>query len=427
MRFVLERRCARLQAQASSYASASQSPIAGAWIWIALGSIARIAWPRDFEWKYDEKWMFDTAVRVARSELPWPWLGMPSGAGVQNAGASTWPFIGFAHVTRDPASMALLVMLANVIALWAFAFWVHKGWDRRHRALGMWGVALFAVSPLPVLFARKIWAQSMLPVLLVPWLFAHMKRDRAAAAFAWGALGALLGQLHLSGFFAAAGLVIATAVLDDRRTHWRAWLLGSAIAALPLLPWLSFSLAAKPTYRERSENPVLEFASDAILNGWGLNLRASLGEHFQRFLSGPIVAGTATWLVLAAHVLLVVLAATGIVLATRKHHPLAFPPALRVYALAIAVSATAMHALEVKVYSHYMIVFSPLLHLFVAWLLLQRQRLVWLGCGLQLFITTAFLCFIHDNGGAARADYGVAYGVQTATERAFEGNGHAAR
>jgi hypothetical protein len=368
--------------------------------------------------------MFDTALRVARSELPWPWLGMPSGAGLQNGGASTWPFIGFAYFARDPAAMTLLVMLANVVALWAFAFWVHRSWDRRHRALGMWGVALFAVSPLPVLFARKIWAQSLLPVLLVPWLFAHMKRDRATAAFAWGAFGALLGQLHLSGFFAAAALVLATAVLDDKRTHWRGWLFGSAIAALPLLPWLSFSLAAKPTYRERSENPILEFASDAILNGWGLNLRSSLGDHFQRFLSGPIVAGTTTWLVLTAHVLLVLLAATCIVLATRKRHELAIPRELRMHALAIGVCATAMHALSVKVYPHYLIVFSPLLHMAVAWLLLQRKQLVWLGCGLQLFVTAAFLWFIHANGGAARADYGVAYRVQTPAERAFEANGH---
>lgn len=407
-----------MQTEATSPAAESQDPGLGPWVWIALGSLARVLWPSDFEWKYDEKWMFDMAQRVARFEHPWPWIGMPSGVGVENPGASTWPFIGLAHITRDPATMTLLVMLANVIALWAFAFWVNRFCSARNRNLGLWGVALFAVSPLPVLFSRKLWAQSILPVLLVPWLWGHMRRESFRAALAWGAAGALLGQVHLSGFFAAAGLVAATALLDDKRTNWAGCLVGSALAALPMVPWAA-ALAGRTTPRPRDENPLFAFVSDALMSGWGLNLRYSLGTHFDQFLQGPVVGGAPTRLVLAAHVLLVLLAIACVVLAIRNYQALALPREFRLHALAIALCALAMHLLSVKIYPHYMIVLSPLLHLFVAWLLVQRRAFVWLGCGLQLFVTGAFLWFIHVNGGAPDADYGVAYSAQTPAERVF--------
>ena len=411
----------RLQVDATAYASAStRRPALAPWICIAAGSLLRLAWPNDFEWKYDEQWMFHTAQRVVLLDLPWPWIGMPSGAGLQNPGASTWPFIGFAHVTHDPATMTLFVMVANVIALWGFAFWVHRAWVRHDRSIGMWGVALFAVSPLPVLLSRKIWAQNLLPVLLVPWLWGHTKREGFTAAFAWGAAGALLGQVHMSGFFAAAALALMTLVLDRRRTHWVGWLLGSGIAALPLVPWLSFLLSPRAPAGTMEHGLSLAFFSDAFLNGAGLHLRYTLGEHFVSFLEGPTVFGTQTLLVLAAHSVLAVLTIACIVLAVRDRHWLALPRDFRLYAATIALCGIAMHALGVVVYPHYLIVFSPLLHVFVAWLLVQRKWFPWTGCALQLFVTTAFLWFIHVNGGAPRGDYGVAYGVQTPAQRAFK-------
>ena len=84
-----------------------------------------------------------------------------------------------------------------------------------------------------------------------------------------------------------------------------------------------------------------------------------------------------------------------------------------------AHSLRTMHALGVLVFPHYLIVFSPLVHVFAAWVLAERPRILWLTCGVQLFVTVMFMGYIHVNGGAPRGDYGVTYRAQTAEQRAL--------
>src|SRR5262245_57436320 len=91
------------------------------WSCIAVGTFARLIWPLDFEWKGDEKWMFEKAQRVAHGVDGWPWIGMPSGVGMENPGGSVWFFAALAHVTQTPPAMTFAVMLINVLALWGFA------------------------------------------------------------------------------------------------------------------------------------------------------------------------------------------------------------------------------------------------------------------------------------------------------------------
>jgi hypothetical protein len=379
----------------------------------------RVLWPLDFEWKQDEKWMFERALRIADGSEPWPWIGMPSGAGLQNPGASVWPFALLGYVTRSPASMTFAIMLLNVIALWGFAWWVHKTWRPEDRERGLWGVALFAVSPLPVLFSRKIWAQDLLPVLLVPWLWGHTKRKQFGAAFVWGLVGAVLGQIHMSGFFAAAALVLATLIVDRKGTHWLGWFLGSSLAALPLLPWIRFMVSPAANHVSSEYTLSLAFFWDAVLNAFGVHLRYALRHHYVPFLRGPEVFGISTYLVAAAHALLGVLLGVSVWLAIRNRVWRLLPTELRILALAFMLCGLMMHGPGVLVHPHYLIVFSPLLHVFTIWVLSDRMRYVWAICGLQLFVTAAFAGFIHANGGAPRGDYGVAYRAQPIEQRGY--------
>lgn len=397
----------------------SHRAVVATWSCIVLGSILRIAWPLDFEWKYDEQWMFEHALRIADGTAPWPWIGMPSGAGVQNPGASVWPFALLAHVTREPPSMTFAVMLLNVLALWGFAFWVQKTWASEDRERGMWGIALFALSPLPVLFARKIWAQDLLPVLLVPWLWSHTKRKHFGAAFAWGLSGAMLGQVHMSGFFAAAALVLATLIVDRRGTRWLGWFCGSFVAALPLLPWARFMASPAANHISGGYTFSAVFFWDVLLNAFGLRLRYSLKHDYVPYLRGPEVFGASTYLVAAAHIALALLMFVGAWLAIRDRTWRKLPVELRIHAISIITCGLMMHALGVKFHPHYLIVFSPLLQVFTAWVFTVRERWVWWVCGLQCFVTITFLWFIQQNGGAPHGDYGVAYSAQTPEQRAL--------
>ena len=382
------------------------------WGLLLAGTVLRLLWLRDMEWKFDEKWMFAKAQRVAAGIDPWPWVGMPSGVGLENPGLSLWPFALLARFTQDPVAMTQAIALLNVLALWGFAYWVSATWPRDERKLGLWGVALFAVSPLPILFARKIWAQDLLPVLLLPWLWGHSLRATRAGAVSWGLFGALLGQLHMSGFFAAASLFAATLLHDRRKFAWLPWLAGSACGAALMLPWLRFALSARG-HAVNAGSWSLRFFSEAFLNAWGLGLRYPLGRSHRDFLQGPEVAGMATHAALLVRYGLYALALLALVLLIRERKRLQLSANVRVYFWSIALGGLLMSLARVHMYAHYLIAWSPLLHIAAVWTLYRKRWALWLLCGGQFALSAMFLLYIHQHGGAPAADYGTAYSHQT--------------
>ena len=386
------------------------------WLLLVAGTGLRLLWPHDMEWKFDEKWMFSKAQRVAQGLESWPSLGMPSGVGLQNPGFSIWPFAALAHVFHDPVALAQAVQGLNVLALWGFALWVIATWQRQDQDLGLWGVALFAVSPLPVLFARKIWAQDLLPVFVLPWLWAHARRELRAGSFAWGVFGALLGQLHMSGFFAAAALFAATLLHDRRQFRWLPWLAGSSLGALLLLPWLRLVLAPS-TAAPAVDRLSLRFFSEALIDAWGLGLRYPLERAYVTFLQGPQLAGVSTHLAGISRYGLLGLLVFSAVTLIRERNELKLTAALRVYLWTIVIGGLLLSVARVHVFTHYLIAWSPLLHVAAAWML-YRHRLALLAlCGCQLVLTASFLLFVHQHGGVPGADYGVAYSHQTPQQR----------
>jgi len=202
---------------------------------LACGIVLRLLWPADMEWKADEQRMFAWASAIGVTE-PWPQVGMASGVAVPNPGLSVWLFVPLARVTRDPVALAQLVQFVNVLALIGFAiFGASRAFSAPARELWFAGVALMSVNPIAVVLARKIWAQSLLPLFGLATLAAHASRASWAGAFVWGLAGALTGQIHMSGFFLQAALAIWTWFTDTApgRTRWRAWVAGSALGGLP--------------------------------------------------------------------------------------------------------------------------------------------------------------------------------------------------
>jgi len=131
---------------------------------LACGIVLRLLWPADMEWKADEQRMFAWASAIGVTE-PWPQVGMASGVAVPNPGLSVWLFVPLARVTRDPVALAQLVQFVNVLALIGFAiFGASRAFSAPARELWFAGVALMSVNPIAVVLARKIWAQSLLPL-----------------------------------------------------------------------------------------------------------------------------------------------------------------------------------------------------------------------------------------------------------------------
>jgi len=381
------------------------------WTFILLGAALRVAWPLDFEWKGDERWFFEASQRIARGQSDWPWVGMPSSVGVSNPGFGIWPFIGLYSLFRTPDGMTLGVMVLNGVALLGLAAWVWFTWPEEDRWWGHWAIALFAVSPLPLLFSRKLWPHDLFPLFLVPFLWAHARRDRPGAAFVWGLLGALLGQLHMSGFFAAAGLATGSWITARKGVRWVPWVWGSVLGVLPLFPWMWNELHRGAQAREEFHQSV-EFFLLAWKYAWGVGLDYSLGKETAAFLAGPWLAGVGTGLLRGIQVTLWILSLYAAATAFRNRHSITFPIAQRPLLWGVLIGGSLFQLLGLRVHAHYLIVWSPVFHIAAAWMLSRSPRLLALTTALQLCLSLGFLCYVHENEGARDGDYGVTYRVQ---------------
>jgi hypothetical protein len=367
---------------------------------------------------------------------------MPSGAGVVNPGLSTWIFIAAVRLfsIQAPPDLARVVQCGSVIALCLGMIIGFRMIGRAERRAWIWGIALGCVNPFAVLFGRKIWAQSILPLFCVFSIAGWLRRGTRWGAFAWGLGGAWLGQIHMSGFFLAAALLIWTALYDRmatseterRKICWPWWVFGSLTGVLSLLPWIWHLLTHGSSARDHQFLAVL--VGHNVLGLWywilwvtgalGLGMSYSLGvDEFISFWRYPLLLGRPTFAVAVAH--LVLLGLGGWLLLSRvlslrlravdwKRAILGCSePADRLLKSALYGSGLLLTLIGYPLYRHYLIVTFPL-----EWFWLARQMriatrhwtyllgAIWVS---ELIISAAFLYYIHANHGAPTGDYGATY------------------
>jgi hypothetical protein len=423
---------------------------------LICGGILRSLWIEDMEWKEDERWSYGMSQEVGRTR-PWPWVGMPTSLGFPNPGLSVWIFVPMGRIANSPTSMARLIVSLNMIGLIGFAAAVRAYIPSGEREPWLWGLALQAVSPYSIRLSRKIWPPSILtPLLLLLWI-SHRYRQARWGAFVWGLLGALIGQVHLSGWIAATGLVLGTAIAErrgrlPRSRYWHMWLLGSVLGLISALPWARAMLAA----------PVVPPAGPVhrvLLNHvWGclyglVTITTSalpysilgLGHDTSDFQVGPIIDGKPLhvpdmlgfFILLAILARIVVRLIDAIVLpairwalrtighGVGKRHDgdgsASGEPALtarewtstRFYLWSTVGIPLVVFILTVNIYFyHYFYVLCPFLFVLLAVCMLPWRRVL-LGIVIaQALLTFAYLSYVHDKGGTGRGEYGWSYARQ---------------
>jgi hypothetical protein len=409
---------------------------------LLAGAVARLVWVGDMEWKYDEHWCFEKGEAVARGDAPLPWLGMNSSLGIPNPGPSAWIFAALATFAKTPESMCRSIQILNVLAIFGFVWIARTRLTPTEREPWYWGLALGAVNPASVRFARKIWMQSVTPPLtLVVW-FGHLNRRTRWGAFTWGLMGALIGQVHMSGFFLAAALVAWTAFREwrdpeARGTRWGWWLAGSVIGALPMIPWVWAvlhtdrlpSTGETPTLRSRLRGLkprfwALWFARsvglDILYADKGFDILYPLGWLKVHLLREPIIDGRPTWLIAILVTILTAIGLLGVarwtagrLTGTRPKGP-GYPTAV-FYAGAAGLGAGILIFLITPwTYDHYLIILFPFPFVWLALVLLPDRRLLATVVVLQALLTATFLTSVHRAGGFPGTDYGVTYARQAA-------------
>ncbi len=136
-----------------------------------------------------------------------------------------------AHLRHDPTSLARAVQILAIAAIGVLVWFSYRCVPSGEREPWLWAAAILSVNPLAVLFERKIWPPSVLPIFVSFMLIAWWKRERFWGAFAWGLIGAWIGQIHMGAFFFAGGFAAWALLFDRKQVAWRGWLAGSFLGA----------------------------------------------------------------------------------------------------------------------------------------------------------------------------------------------------
>ena len=431
----------------STTAKATERPTGvstSAWLALALaivvGSVLRLAWLEDIEYKGDEEWTYRHAMAAGRTE-PLSWLGMPTSAGPENPGMSLWAFIPLRWLGETPVDMARGVALLSIASMAATVLFAWKMLPGLEREIWFWAVALEAVHPLSVVHHRKIWPPCLFPLLFALFLACWWRRERRPAAFGWGAVGAILGQIHLSAAFFAIAFAAWTRLTERSRTAWKSWFAGSALASLPAIPWLWHLMAGstRPSQTTLKLGRILEgkYYLRWFTEPFGLGLDHGLGEDYFDFLSQPVVLGAATWFVAALHAAAMCIAA-AIVWRWMRNQPRSQwraavwqcdPPTAQVcnaafwgYGLMLTLSCLPLHR-------QYMIVVYLLQLVWVAFtalsiangnaeLLRCSRRLLAGLVVVELLLSASFLGYVHEKQ-VIDGDYGTTFAAQQRQEAAL--------
>jgi hypothetical protein len=405
---------------------------------LAAGILLRVLFVEDMEYKEDEQFNFLQTQLIGKTQ-PWPWVGIASGVYIVNPGMSIWVFTLLAKLLRihQPTHLAYAIQgfaLLGICLIIPFVFLFLK--DLEERKIWLWAFALSLVNPFLVLYQRKLWPEPFLPFFTLITLMGWWKKSTRAGAFFWGLVGAILGQIHMSGFFFAAALALWTLAFD-RNAKWRAWFVGSFIGALPLIPWLIY-LISHPTHQPVgagwNEMIQLKYWVFWLTDPLGLHLGNALGVskgnslwiQIEEFLHYPLLFGRATYLVGVAHAVIILFAICIWLKGLRGiwHSPLTLKSQLignhssTAFAQNSALIACGllMTLTGVTIRRYYMTVTFPLEFIFlIRWAnpsSISGKTLLATLWICELFISSNFVGYIHVNNGAPQGDYGISYKKQ---------------
>lgn len=354
---------------------------------LVCGITLRLIWPEDIEYKGDERWIFEHAIALLGGE-PWQWVSLPTSLGPPNPGLGLWIFAGLAYVgaAQTGPELAQAVQWSNVLALLAFASFAGIAMSGERREKWLWAGALWAVNPLAIIFERKIWPPSLLPLASVALITCWWYRNHAVASFLCGLICMLMAQVHLGVVFLAAALFAWTWLYDGASFRWGAWSLGGLLGSLPALPWLVVASQGAEGAALRWRFPIPHFFSRWISQPFGFGVEYTLGwQDFLSYLSSPRIAGAPTFAMLLTHAALVSVFVVVVVHAVRVYVAVPYvgtratvigngPESVLVNALLFGYGGllTLITLIGPGSHRHYLIVAAPVMALWCV-------RLVWTG------------------------------------------------
>lgn len=213
-------------------------------IFFLLSSIFRLSNFNLIEFKSDEA----TTVYQIVQFFDHPYLiqrGLISGTGVYNFPLFNYLMIALAVWSRDPQFLSWIIALINSLLVGAFFLLVKRYYGILTALLAS---LILAFSPWGILFSRKIWAQDLIPIFLIPYLFFLHElifKKNIKIVLPLFLILALLMQLHGSGLFLFVTTLFIL-LLFRARINLKKAFLGILIGLIPALPYILFQINSYP-------------------------------------------------------------------------------------------------------------------------------------------------------------------------------------
>src|SRR5574341_2504115 len=137
---------------------------------LLLAGLLRLGWPGLTEFKQDEAHLYALALNLAEFKA-FPLRGIGSSVGPPNAPMSVYLYALPLFVWKSPLAASLFVgalNTASVVVAYALA---RRYWGPRAALVS---ALLYAAAPWAVIYCRKIWAQDLLPLFVVGYVFSGL-------------------------------------------------------------------------------------------------------------------------------------------------------------------------------------------------------------------------------------------------------------
>lgn len=385
---------------------------------LVFGSVLRLVWLEDMPWHYDQGWLHDRTEFAGRTE-PWPMIGIESSLGIMNPGLSVWYIISLGRLAENPVDRLRVIVVINIAAMFGLLLLIWRMIPASRREPWLWMLALFAVNPFTVRFSKRIWQQSVLPPWVLAFFLAHLKRGTRWGSFTWGLVGALIGQIHMSGFFLAFSILVGTIVSEIRArqvsTRWGWWFLGSLIGVPPLVPWLVAVGAGDRAIPVGWTIGNMFFRARMLTYNWfqicsGTGLWYTLQGEMTEFLASPVVGGTPTYAMAFVYVFLLGVTAYALLrlvcrISRFRRNQLpgySQEPEAWFYLFWGAIGLTFLFFAIVRInWDHYLFISSTFILLAVVILLLPNRKLLAAVVLAQALVSGGFYLYIHEHGGVS--------------------------
>ena len=395
---------------------------------ILVAIVLRLLFLSDMEWKWDEKWMWIHSLDWSHRNVL-PEVGVMSGGGIVNTGVSTWPFIAMQYLNIGPVDMVLGVSLLNILAIFVF-YHSLKSWNPKWNNIILLGIILASTHVLHIVYSRKIWAQDLLPFFTCFSFWGFVNRKQLLGVVVWALSLCLAGQVHMSGFYLAAGMFFAAIWYDGGFKKAQFWLYKFAgtcvLSIVPSIPWVLYVLHNSKTSSASLLGIIkleylIRFVSDTV----GINIFYSLGHDMKEFFKEPILGFSSYFMFVCLLVTAIIFLYVLILVFVKKEirNIVWLDRESKFIFLAYMFLPFVLFTLSgIPVRDHYFIVAFPMIQILFTLLLSKINiKMVYLVILLQSIISIQFIYFVHKKD-VIQGDYGKPFSKQTFEERTHYDN-----